>query len=67
MTAKDQRLSITRQCQVVGISRSSWYYGSIQVSEADLVLMRLIDDIHLQYPFLGSRRIRDELGYRGLR
>jgi putative transposase len=65
MIAKEHALSVTRQCKVVGISSSSWYYGSIQVSEADLVLMRLIDEIHSQYPFLGSRRIRDELGYRG--
>ncbi len=58
-------LSLTRQCEVLEISRSSLYHELVPVSETDLHLMRLIDEIHLQYPFLGSRQIRDELGYRG--
>lgn len=58
-------MSITKQCQVLGISRSSWYYQPVQVSEADLHLMRMIDEIHLNRPFLGSRRIRNELVDRG--
>ena len=35
------------------------------VSEADLAVMRLIDEIYLQWPFYGSRRMRDELEERG--
>lgn len=65
MITKGHRLSVTKQCQVLDISRSSWYYQPVQVSEADLRLMRMIDEIHLQRPFLGSRRIRDELVDRG--
>ena len=56
---------MTKQCRILEISRSSLYYHAIPVSQTDLRLMRLIDEIHLQYPFLGSRRIRDELEYRG--
>ncbi len=65
MISKEHPLSLTRQCEVLEISRSSLYYELVPVSETDLHLMRLIDEIHLQHPFLGSRRIRDELGYRG--
>ena len=45
--------------------RSSAYYRRESVSEADLAVMRLIDEIHLQLPFYGSRRMRDELEERG--
>jgi putative transposase len=62
---KQSQLSLTKQCRILEISRSSLYYQPVPVSQTDLHLMRLIDEIHLQYPFLGSRRIRDELEYRG--
>ncbi len=55
---------MTKQCRILEISRSSLYYESVPVNETDLHLMRLIDEIHMQYPFLGSRRIQDELEYR---
>ena len=41
--------------------RSTAYYEPTPVSADDLALMRLIDEIHLEYPFYGSRRLRDEL------
>ena len=43
------------------MARSSAYYRREPVSEADLAVMRLIDETHLQWPFYGSRRMRDEL------
>ena len=52
-------LSKTRRCELLGLARSSMYYQAQPVSGEDLELMRLIDQIHLQHPFLGSRRIRD--------
>ena len=47
------------------MARSSAYYRREPVSEADLAVMRLIDEIHLQWPFYGSRRMRDALEERG--
>ena len=58
-------LSKTRRCELLDVPRSSAYYRRESVSEADLAVMRLIDEIHLQLPFYGSRRMRDELEERG--
>ncbi len=55
----------TRRCKLLDVAHSSAYYRPEPVSEADLALMRLIDEIHLQRPFYGSRRTRDELEDRG--
>lgn len=65
MINKNHSLSITRQCKILDLPRSSLYYQPVEVSEYDLNLMSLIDEIHLRYPFYGSRRIRDELGDNG--
>ena len=62
MVDQHHDLSITRQCQLLSLNRSSFYYQSkTDVSEDDLRLMRRIDAMHLQRPFYGSRRIRDWL------
>jgi putative transposase len=58
-------LAKTRRCELLEVARSSAYYHPEPVSEADLALMRLIDEIHLKRPFYGSRRMRDELEDRG--
>ena len=55
----------TRRCELLDVARSSAYYRREPVNEADLVVMRLIDEIHLQWPFYGSRRMRDALEERG--
>ena len=57
-------LSISRQCALVGLSRSAYYYEPVPASEHDLLLMRLIDEQYLHTPFYGSRRMREHL--RGL-
>ena len=49
------------------ISRGSVYYLPRPVSAADLALMRRIDELHLDYPFAGSRMLRDLLAPRGSR
>lgn len=54
----DEALPVVQQCQLLGISRSSFYYEPVPISEADLGLMRRIDELHLDYPFLGSRQIK---------
>ena len=55
----------TRRCELLEVARSSAYYRPEPVSETDLMLMRLIDEMHLQWPFYGRRRIRDEREDRG--
>jgi putative transposase len=54
-------LPLSRQSKILGLSRSSLYYKPVPISDRDLMLMRLIDEIHMKYPFYGSRRIRNEL------
>ena len=58
-------MSKTRRCELLDVARSSAYYRGEPVSEADLAVMRLIDEIYLQWPFYGSRRMRDEFEERG--
>ena len=60
-------LSVAWQCRLLAVPRSSFYYRPAPAPEEDLDLMRRIDAIHLAYPFLGSRRVQDELGREGLR
>ena len=60
-------LSIVRQAELLGLSRSSVYYEAEPVSAADLALMRRIDELHLQWPFMGARMLRDQLGQQGVR
>jgi len=52
---------VRRQCELLDLPRSTFYYRPKPVPEADLALMRLIDECHLQRPFFGSRRVRDWL------
>jgi putative transposase len=58
-------LPVTRQCELLELSRSSIYYKPVPLSAKDRELMRQIDEIHLAYPFYGSRKIRNELWARG--
>jgi hypothetical protein len=66
MIDPEHDLSIQKQAEVLDISRSSVYYQPRPVSESDLWLMRLIDQLHLDYPFAGSRMLRDLLWQQGL-
>ncbi len=61
----DHELPVTRQCELLDLARSTAYYAPAPVPEADLALMRRIDELHLKWPFLGSRRIRDLLNAEG--
>ena len=54
-------LSISRQCEVLAISRSSAYRAPSEVNHTDIDLMRKLDKLHLRHPFKGSRRLRDDL------
>nr|WP_156773859.1 IS3 family transposase [Paraburkholderia tropica] len=57
MIDRDHALPVTQQARLVGISRSSAYYQSRGVNEADLKLMRRIDELHLEHPFAGARML----------
>ena len=61
MINREDKLSLVKQCETLDISRSGIYYKPKPADDFDLKLMRLIDEIHLQRPFLGIRRITDEL------
>jgi putative transposase len=61
MIDQGHKLSLTRQSAILELSRSSLYYETVPISARDLELMRLIDEIHLKHPFMGSRSIRDQL------
>ena len=57
MVTREDPLSITRQCELLDIPRSTFYHVPAPGSDADLALMKLIDRCHLELPFYGSRRI----------
>lgn len=58
MIAPKHKLSLSRQAKALGISRGCLYYTAKPTSDADLKLMRRIDQLHLDYPFAGSRMLQ---------
>jgi len=66
MIDPDHDLPIKQQAEVLGISRSTVYYEPRPISGEDLWLMRRIDELHLNYPFAGSRMLRGLLWQQGL-
>ena len=66
MIDRGHRLPLSRQAEMLGISRGSLYYDPCPVSAADLAIMRRIDALHLDYPFAGSRMLRDLLRGEGI-
>lgn len=65
MIDKTHQLSVRQQAQLIQINRSTLYYKPKAISSTDLGLMHQIDEIHLDYPFMGSRMIRDMLQRQG--
>ena len=59
MIDRTHALPIVRQAKALGISRSSVYYLPRPVPAADLAVMRRMDELHLEFPFAGSRMLRD--------
>jgi putative transposase len=66
MIDRSHSLPLTRQARVLGLSRSSLYYRPRPVPAADLAVMRRMDELHLDYPFAGSRMLRDLLRGEGI-
>jgi putative transposase len=54
-----------KQCELLSLPRSSYYYQALQESEFNLQLMRQMDELHLLYPFYGYRRMWASLVRRG--
>ena len=65
MIDRDHALSISRQAELLAISRAGVYYLPRPVPERDLTLMRRIDELHLEHPFAGARMLRDMLHREG--
>ena len=67
MIDRTDRLSITRQANVLGISRCTVYALPTPISERDQRLMKRIDRLHLEMPFAGSRMLRGLLAQEGIK
>ncbi len=65
MIDRTHELSVVRQCQILELARSTAYYTPKPTSAEDVVLMRRMDELHLEYPFAGSRMLRDLLRNEG--
>ena len=65
MIDRSHELPLSGQAKALGISRGSIYYLARPTSDADLALMRRIDELHLEHPFAGSRMLRDMLKAEG--
>jgi putative transposase len=65
MIERGATLPVTRQAELLELSRSAVYYTPRPISERDLGLMRRLDELHLQLPFYGSRKLTRELQKEG--
>jgi putative transposase len=65
MIDRGVKLPVKRQAELLGLSRSSVYYTPRPLSQRDLMLMRRIDELHLELPFYGSRKLADRLRREG--
>jgi putative transposase len=61
VSPEHEGLSVRRQCELLGLPRSTFYYAAEPESEEDLCLKRLIDEEYLRHPFLGSRNMTEYL------
>ena len=66
MIDREHALPLTRQAALLKLSRSGLYYRARPVAPGDLAVMRRIDELHLDYPFAGSRMLRDLLRGEGI-
>jgi putative transposase len=66
MIDRNHSLPLSRQAKALGLARSSVYSLPRPVPEKDLVIMRQLDELHLDYPFAGSRMLRGLLAAKGM-
>jgi len=65
MINREHSLSVTQQCRILNLSRSGIYYLPISIRDTDKEVMKLIDQIHLDEPYLGTRGIKNALWDKG--
>ena len=61
MVDESDQVSISKQCDLLDINRSTYYYKSQQINDNDLEIMTQMDKLHLEDPTRGTRRMSDEL------
>jgi putative transposase len=66
MIDRNHELPVVRQCEILDLPRSTAYYRAAPESPANLLLMRRIDELHLEFPFAGARMLRDLLRPEGI-
>jgi putative transposase len=59
-------VSMRRQCELLGVNRSSLYYEPVEPDTEELSLMRRMDELHLKHPFFGSRKMTQTLKAEGI-
>lgn len=67
MIDRKHKLPVKRQCELLELARSTAYYRPPEICQSDLDIMRRIDELHLQYPFAGSRTLCCWLGREGFK
>ena len=65
MVEPQHQVSVRRQCDILQICRSGLYYDPLPTSDEELELMRRIDELHLEFPFYGSRKLTQALKAEG--
>jgi putative transposase len=66
MIDREHELPVTRQARLLGISRGTVYYLPRSPGDGDLSLMRRLDELHLEHPFMGARMLRRQLQREGI-
>jgi putative transposase len=66
MIDKSFKITITRQAELLNITRTTLYYMPKLMNDNDLQILRVMDELHLQYPFMGSRMLQDQLNRKGI-
>jgi putative transposase len=66
MIDKTSQITITRQAELLNINRTTLYYVPKPMNDNDLQILRVMDELHLNYPFMGARMLRDQLNRQGI-
>jgi putative transposase len=66
MIDKTSQITITRQAELLNINRTTLYYVPKPMNDNDLQILRVMDELHLTYPFMGARMLRDQLNRQGI-
>jgi putative transposase len=67
MIDRESKISISKQAELLGFSRGMVYYEPIGIKQSDLDMQLAIDKLHMNYPFMGARMLRDQLNRQGFK